>query len=72
MHIEHHYQWRYKDRLGKWRTTNYLCSEQSIKKEHPDATPIEGTLRVLEVGDSLEDYWRLTKANTFIGKGPGN
>ncbi|MFN3735460.1 hypothetical protein [Comamonas testosteroni] len=48
MHIEHHYNWRYQDHLGKWRTTRHLCSEEMIKKEHPEATPAKGTLTVIE------------------------
>lgn len=67
MHIEHHYNWRHQDRLGKWRTTSYLCSEERIKKEHPDATPVEGTLRVIEVADTLDEYWKRTHQNTMPG-----
>ena len=67
MHIEHHYNWRYQDHLGKWRTASYLCSEESIKKEHPDATPVEGTLRVIEVADTLDEYWKRTRDNTLQG-----
>ncbi len=67
MHIEHHYQWRYKDRLGKWQTTSHLCSEQSIKKMHPEATPVTGTLRVTEVADTLTEYWERTRQCTAVG-----
>lgn len=67
MHTEHHYNWRYQDHLGKWRTTSYLCSEERIKKEHPDATPVKGTLRVIEVADTLDEYWKRTSQNTMPG-----
>lgn len=67
MHIEHHYNWRYQDNLGKWRTTRHLCSEEMIKKEHPEATPVEGTLTVIEVADTLDEYWERTHKNTISG-----
>lgn len=67
MHIEHHYNWRYQDHRGKWRTTRYLCTEESIKKEFPNATPVQGTLRVVEVTDTLDEYWERTRQNTMPG-----
>ncbi len=29
MHIEHHYNWRYQDHLGKWRTTRLFARKQA-------------------------------------------
>ena len=67
MHMEHHYNWRYQDRLGKWRTTSYSCSEEMIKKERPEATPVQGTLVVVELADTLDEYWERTRKNTIPG-----
>lgn len=38
-----------------------------IKKEHPEATPVEGTLTVIEVTDTLNEYWPRTHKNTMSG-----
>jgi len=65
MHIEHHYNWRYQDHLGKWRTTRHLCSEEMIKKAHPEATPVKATLTGIEVADALDEYWERAHKNTL-------
>ncbi|BDB69693.1 hypothetical protein Cthiooxydans_21050 [Comamonas thiooxydans] len=38
-----------------------------IKKEHPEATPVEGTLTVIEVTDTLNENWLGTHKNTMSG-----
>jgi hypothetical protein len=50
--IQH--RWRYFDEVrGKNVTTRYLCTEEHIRKEHPDATPVPGTEQVRELSEDL-------------------
>lgn len=37
------HRWRYTER-GRAKTTTFHCTWEHISAEHPDATPVEGTL----------------------------
>jgi hypothetical protein len=45
MKEESTYRWRIKW-AGRWTTTNYQCTEEHIRKEHPEAVRIDNTLLV--------------------------
>jgi hypothetical protein len=40
---------------GKMTATRYHCSEEDIRKEHPEAVRIEGTLIVREIPETDEE-----------------
>ena len=37
MKVEIHYRWRVKSSAGKWFTTRHMATEESIRKQHPEA-----------------------------------
>ncbi|NMM81038.1 hypothetical protein B2J86_08910 [Acidovorax sp. SRB_14] len=43
MKVEIHYRWRVQSPAGRWRATRYSASEEAIRKEFPEATPVQGT-----------------------------
>jgi hypothetical protein len=49
------YRWRIQW-LGRWTTTRHHACEGDIKVEHPEATPVPGTLIVREVPETEEEY----------------
>jgi hypothetical protein len=49
------YRWRIQW-LGRWTTTRHHASEEDMKIEHPEATPVPGTLIVREVPETAEEY----------------
>lgn len=47
------YQWRYYDEIReRWVTTRYKTEEEIIRKQYPDAIPVEGTREELAVEDN--------------------
>jgi len=68
MKTEHTYRWLTKWN-GKMSPTRYHATEEAIRKEHPEAVRIEGTLRVIEVPET-DDEWRarnLAVDSAYIG-----
>lgn len=57
MKTEHTYRWMTKWN-GKMSPTRYHCTEEFIRKRHPEAVRIEGSLIVNEVPET-EEEWRL-------------
>lgn len=55
MKIEIQYRWRVKW-VGRWTTTNYHCTEDHIRREHPEAQAIEHTRRELQVPETAEEW----------------
>ena len=43
MRVEIQYRWRVKSPAGRWFNTRHTATEESIRKEHPEATPVQGT-----------------------------
>ena len=43
MKAEIHYRWRLKSSAGKWFNNRHIATEESIRKQHPEATPVEGS-----------------------------
>jgi hypothetical protein len=43
MKIEIRYRWRVRSPDDRWFNTRYAASEESIRKQHPDAVPVGGT-----------------------------
>lgn len=43
MKVEIHYRWRVKSSAGKWFNIRHIVTEESIRKQHPEATPVEGS-----------------------------
>lgn len=72
MHIEHHYQWRVKNHLGRWITTRHHCTEEMIRRENPEAVAVEGSLIVREVPDTDEEYQQLVRQSTVQSVGYKN
>lgn len=54
MKTEHTYKWLTKWN-GKMSPTRYHCTEEFIRKSHPEAARIEGTLIVREVAETPEE-----------------
>lgn len=55
MKVEIHYRWRVKSSAGKWFTTRHMATEASIRKQHPEATPVEGSRTEQVVLDQLAE-----------------
>ena len=43
MRVELCYRWRVLSPVGRWRATRCSASEEAIRKEHPEAIPVQGT-----------------------------
>lgn len=43
MKVEIHYRWRVQSPAGKWFNTRYMATEEAIRKQHPEATAVEGS-----------------------------
>ena len=43
MRVEQTYKWRIQW-TKRWSTTNFHCTEEQIRKEHPEAIRVPGTL----------------------------
>jgi len=54
MKIEHQYRrmtlWN-----GKMSRTRYHCTAEEIRKNHPEAVRVEGSLRVMEIPETEEE-----------------
>lgn len=55
MKIEHTYRWMTKWN-GKMSPTRYHCTEEQIRKSHPEAVRIEGSLVVQEIPETDEEW----------------
>ena len=49
------YLWR-TQWCGKWGTTRYLCTEEHIRKEHPEAIRIDSSRQVRQVPETPEEF----------------
>jgi hypothetical protein len=54
MRTEVQYRWRILW-VGRWVTTGHHCTEEQIRKEHPEAVRIEGSRRELEVAETSDE-----------------
>jgi hypothetical protein len=54
MKYESRYHWRIKW-AGRWTTTKIRYTEEAIRREHPEATRIEGSLKVHEIPETEEE-----------------
>ena len=43
MKVEIRYRWRVKSPAGRWFNTRHAASEETIRKQHPEAVAIEGS-----------------------------
>lgn len=43
MRVEIHYRWRVKSPAGRWFNTRHAATEESIRQQYPEATPVEGS-----------------------------
>lgn len=65
MRTEEHWRWRIKWG-GRWKTTRITYTEEHIRKEHPEAIRIEGSLVVQQIGhDARVMVW----SNGFLPSG---
>lgn len=60
MRTEETFIWRVKW-IGKWSNTRFHCTEEFIRKEHPEAVKVEGSLRVFTLPETPEEF----RSNTF-------
>lgn len=69
MKIEHHYRWMTRWN-GKMSPTRYHATEDEIRKSHPEAERIEGTLIVREIPETPEEWDARMRAidTSYIGK----
>ncbi len=63
MREETTYQWRVQW-TGKWTTTKYHCTEDHIRKEHPDAVCLVETKRVQWLPETAEEFADVARANS--------
>lgn len=46
-------EWRWRVKwAGKWCSTSYHTTEESIRREHPEATKVPGSMRLMEVAET--------------------
>jgi hypothetical protein len=55
MHVENFYLWKTLWN-GKMTTTRHLATEQSIRKSHPEAVRVEGSLVVRQIPETAEEH----------------
>jgi len=70
MKTEHHYQWLVRW-AGKMTKTRHHATEEDIRKLHPEAVRVEGTLIVREVPETHDEYWRQFEQNSTGRLGDG-
>jgi hypothetical protein len=74
MKVEVQHKWRIKW-CGKWTTTNHYCSEESIRKQHPEAQLVPNTRRDLfipETPDEMRERMRFTDTSRVGSPAPGS
>jgi hypothetical protein len=54
MQTEIQYRWRILW-VGQWRTTSHHCTEEQIRKDHPEAVCIEASRRELKVAETFDE-----------------
>ena len=54
MNTEIQYRWRIMW-LGHWATTGHHCTEEQIRKEHPEAVRIDDSRRELRVAEAFDE-----------------
>ncbi len=52
MKTEIHYRWRVQDFRGRWYTTRWHTTEESIRIEHPEAKPVLETRIERQIPDT--------------------
>lgn len=60
------YLWRTKW-AGKWGTTRFHCTEEHIRKEHPEAVCLPDTKRVQLIPETPEEFAAQQRANCTGG-----
>jgi hypothetical protein len=59
MKTETTYQWRI-NWCGRWTQTRHHCSEEQIRREHPEAIRIDCSRREQRIADTQEEAQRMT------------
>jgi hypothetical protein len=54
MKTEIQYRWRILW-SGRWGTTGYHCTEDQIRKEHPEAVRIDASRRELQIAETFDE-----------------
>ena len=54
MKIEIQYRWRIMW-SGHWATTGHHCTEEQIRKEHPEAVRVDDSRRELRVAETFDE-----------------
>jgi len=54
MKTEIQYQWRIRWG-GKWTTTGHHCTEEAIRREHPEAVRIDATRRERQLAETWDE-----------------
>lgn len=66
MRTETTYLWRIKW-AGRWTTTRHHCTDEQIKKEHPEAVCVVESKRVQQLPETEEDLREVQRANFTSG-----
>jgi hypothetical protein len=66
MKTETTYLWRIKW-AGRWTTTKYHCTEEQIRKEHPEAVCLVASKRELQVPESEKELREVQQMNFTSG-----
>jgi hypothetical protein len=66
MKEEIRYRWRIQW-AGKWGTTNHHCTEEQIRKEHPEAQCLEHTREVRLIPETAQEIAAAAQANFTSG-----
>lgn len=61
------YLWRTKS-LGRWRTTRFKATEDFIRREHPEAVPLEHTREVRMVPETEEELMQRMRDGSFVAR----
>lgn len=58
-------QWKWRIKwCGRWTTSHY-CSEEAVRREHPEAVRVEGSRRVIKMPSTEEEM----KASMYAPRG---
>jgi hypothetical protein len=60
------YQWRV-TWAGRWTTTKHHCTEEHIRKEHPEAVCLIESKRVQMIPETPEEFTEQQRANSTSG-----
>ena len=70
MKVQITYHWRVQNHIGRWHTTRFDCTEEFIRRSHPEATMLPETRVERIVPDTEEELMKAMCASHGGGPSP--